>query len=146
MCDLSKLDLRESFVRRFRPIRIMHGRTGLSAYLFDHYALRFFRCMVTAEPVAPEAIWSVRQFDNDTFALFSGFRQDAIGYVVTEIPQAVGMASSYPLPKRLSYRRKIQAAAIKSLIARLQSAAIDTPADILAVIEQQLREVEKHAA
>ena len=136
----SQFDLPPDFVRRFRPVMVSRRSVGVAAYVFDPYRLTFFEKLATATPVPAEAIWSICPSSDGGLHLRSGKHGAAIGYVVTQVPLFSPEQYSQPLPKRLSYRQKIKAAAIRNLLEELRSTKLEVPADVLAIITRRLDE------
>lgn len=134
--SLSQYELPAHFVRRFHPVRVERGALGLAGYVFDHQRMQFFQRMVTGEPVSDEAVWSVVKTQDNSVHLQSGAANDAVGYVITEIPSPEPKILC--LPKRLSHRQKIQAATLNRALDLLQGAAISVPAAVLEIIRKEL--------
>jgi hypothetical protein len=62
---LSHFDLPLEFIRRFHPMRTSRKKTGPAAYVFDHYRLRFFQNLITAESVPSETAWSIWNYPTE---------------------------------------------------------------------------------
>lgn len=137
MIALHHFDLPESFIRRYRPVRVTAREKGVSAYLFDEYGLRFYRQSTTAEPVPADAVWSVIA-DGPTVWLRAGEYRDALSFLISERRADPTGKAEFPLPRRLTYRQRVQCSILESLIRDLAAAPCHVPTEVMALLRERL--------
>jgi hypothetical protein len=139
--DFRHNELPARFAERYRPVRVHPHEKGLAAFALDEYGLRFFRIMATGTAVPTQAIWSLVRHPVECAAvqLVSGRREDALGYVVCEVPHASADPAAYPVPRRLTYRAKVTIAALQALLRDLaDDPAACAAAEVIRFVEHRI--------
>jgi hypothetical protein len=138
--DIRHYELPSRFADRYRPVRVHPRERGLAAFALDEYGLRFFSIMATGASVPNEAIWSLvhRPAECPAVQLAAGRRENALGYVVCELPHASTDPATYPVARRLTYRAKVTIAALRSLVSDLADQPAGSTADVLRFIEHRI--------
>ena len=140
--DLRHYELPVRVRPQYRPVRVHAHEKGLAAFALDEYGLRFFRIMATGTPVPrasdlePCPSPGRRRCRADSSA---GRHEDALGYVVCEVPHASADPAAYPVPRRLTYRAKVTIAALQALLCDLaDDPAGSAAADVIGFIERRI--------
>ena len=107
------------FHRAIRPVKAHPHEKALGGHFFDPNAVRFFVSMATADAVSPEVVWTVvpPTANGEPYRVVSGQREQvALGFIICQLPFAVGENIEFTVCRRLSYRARIRIATLQGLL------------------------------